>query len=209
MMSSLRTQQGDILIFHGHSWISLAIQFFMNAWRWINFDFKPFYKHSVPNHVAMGDTNNNIIEARAEGVFICPLDHYAKDGGRVIIKVYRYPWDDKQIREINKYYGKYEGTPYQYVNFLQYIIYICTFKLLWLGKKREASDKKLYCSELAARIIYFVTRMELAKSNQDNDTHMYFRDYWKISPYVLNRWCECNCELITTYDVNNGVVTEI
>ena len=203
----MKVQHGDILSFHGHSFISLGIQFFMNIWRWIHFDFKPFYK-KVPNHIAMGYNDNDIIEARAEGVFISSLDHYLEGKGCTTINVYRYPWSDEQKKEITRYYEQYEGTKYQYVNFFQYIIFILTLGLLWIGRKRESSDNKIYCSELAARIIYYSTRLTLAKSEEDHAAHMFFRNYWKVPPYQLDRWCQDNTSLVTTYEIVDGVVTE-
>lgn len=56
----MKVEHGDILLFHSHGFLSQAIQFFMNVWRWVNFKFKPFYAN-VPNHVAMGVDHNSII----------------------------------------------------------------------------------------------------------------------------------------------------
>lgn len=195
----LEVQHGDIVIFHGHSWISLAIQFFMNVSRWFGFKFKPFYA-KVPNHIAMGDNDNNVFEARAEGVFITPFDNYTTKGKQTI-RVYRYPWSIKQETQINLLYNAFEGTPYQYANFFQYIIYILTFKILWIGGKGTSTSNKIYCSELAARILYMVTVRELAKSDADHDAHIYFRDYWKIDPLQVENWCKVNCELVGEYEI--------
>lgn len=203
----MKVQHGDIVVFHGHGFISLAIQLFMNMWRWMNLEFKPFYK-KVPNHIAMGDNGNVVIEAVADG--IKRVNFATRDyGKKQTVKVYRYPWSIKQERQINVYYAKYEGVPYQYVNFLQYIPYILTVGILWLGRRGKASDNRLYCSEFAAKIVHEITSPEYAKSYKDLDAHLYFRDYWKISPLQVARWCEVNCELVSTYEIIDGKVIEI
>lgn len=203
----MKVQHGDIVVFHGNSFISKGIQLFMNLWRWVNLEFKPFYKN-VPNHIAMGDNNNMIIEAVDKG--IKRVDFDKRDyGKKATVKVYRYPWSVWQEKEINKLYDKYEGTPYQFINFLQYIPYILSVGLLWIGTRGGKSDKKLYCSEFAARIIHDATGPRLLKSRNDIESNHYFRDYWKISPLQVARWCELYGTLIATYEINNGEVKEI
>jgi hypothetical protein len=203
----MKVQHGDIIVFHGHSFISKGIQFFMNLWRWVNLEFKPFYKN-VPNHIAMGDNDNTIIEAVEKG--IKRVDFATRDyGKKATVSVYKYEWSVWQEREINRLYDKYDGTPYQFINFLQYIPYILSVGLLWIGTRGSASDKKLYCSEFAAKIIHDATMAGLSKSKEDMDANGYFRDYWKISPLQVARWCEVNCKLVVTYEINNKTVTEI
>lgn len=172
----------------------------MNVSRWFGFKFKPFYAE-VPNHIAMGDNDNNIIEARAEGVFITSMDADSIVKGKKTIRVYRYPWSNKQETQINLMYDAFEGTPYQYANFLQYIIYIFTFGLLWIGGRGTSTSNKIYCSELAARILYMITVRELAKSDADHEAHIYFSRYWKIDPLQVETWCKINCELVQEYNI--------
>lgn len=204
----MKIQHGDILIYHSHSVISLCIQFFMNMWRWVNFRFKPFYD-TVPNHAGMGEKYNHVVEALANGIVDHPIEDIIKDKMTGTIKVYRYFWSIRQRGVINLAYKRYIGTPYQYVNFLQYIVYILTFGTIWIGTKGDKTDSKLYCSEFVANIMYRCTEMGLAKSPSDEDAHKYFRDYWKISPYVLERWCAVNCQLVNTYHIEKGVVVKI
>jgi hypothetical protein len=202
----MKVQHGDIVVFHGHSFVSRGIQFFMNVWRWVNLEFKPFYK-SVPNHIAMGDNNNVIIEAVEKG--IKRVNFATRDyGKKATLSVYRYKWSDQQIKIIDTLYNKYEGTPYQFINFLQYIPYILSVGLLWIGTRGNKSDKKLYCSEFVAKIIHDITVPGVAKSLKDLDANSYFRDYWKVSPLQVSRWCEVNCELVAQYEINNGIITE-
>ena len=203
----MKVQNGDILIFHSHSLLSRIIQFFMNLWQYVGFMTPD--KLSTPNHVAMGDKDNCIIEARAEGVYISPFNDILKTKMNGTIKIYRYPWSTMQYEDINNNYIKYEGRPYQYINFLQYILFIISFGAIWIGRKGNMADKKMYCSELAATIMYSATREGLAKSDTDRDAHLYFRHYWKVSPFVLYRWCSINCDLVTTYLVDDENVTEI
>lgn len=196
----LQVQHGDIVVFHSHGWLSICIQFFMNVSRWFGFKFKPLYAE-VPNHIAMGDNDNSVIEARAEGVFITPMYADSISKGKKIIRIYRYPWSIKQETQINLLYNCFEGTPYQYANFFQYILYIVTFGIVWVGGKGTSSSNKIYCSELAARILYMITVRELAKSDADHNAHIYFRDYWKINPLQIERWCKTNCELVQEYNL--------
>ncbi len=200
----MEVQYGDIVTVHSHSFLSLGIQFFENLWRWLGFKWKPFWAE-VPNHIAMGDNDNRIIEAIAEGVFSQPIDRPAFIEDDKMVKVYRYPWTNAQKEVIGKIYNDSEGKDYQKINFLQYIIYIITFGAIWLGRK-GGSPNKMYCSELGAKVMYETTDRDLMANPKDYDAHVYFRTYWKISPYQMNVWVEKNCTLVATYYIKDGQV---
>jgi len=202
----MKVEFGDIVMVHSHSFLSIGIQFFENLWRWLGFKWKPFWAE-VPNHVAMGDKNNNIIEAISQGVFSQPFNRKEFLEGRKTVKVYKRHWSISQKRVINRVYNESEGKEYQKINFLQYIIYIITFGALWLGRKTDGN--KMYCSELGAKVMYDTTERWLANGPVDADAHIYFRDYWKISPYQMNVWVEKNCQLVAVYEIKDGKVTEV
>jgi len=201
----MKVEFGNIVTVHSHSFLSLGIQFFENVWRWVGFKWKPFWA-SVPNHIAMGDKDNKIIEAISQGVFSQPFDRPEFLEGTKTVKVYSYPWTSQQKKVISRVYNNSEGKEYQKLNFLQYIIYIMTFGVIWLGRKKVG--KKMYCSELGAQVMYEATERWLAHGVSDSNAHIYFRDYWKISPYQMNVWVERNCTLVATYHIKDGVVKE-
>lgn len=201
----MKVEFGDIVTVHSHSFLSLGIQFFQNVWRWVGFKWKPFWAE-VPNHIAMGDKNNKIIEAIGQGVFSQPFDRPSFLEGKKIVKVYSYPWTSTQKRVINSVYNETEGNPYQNINFIQHIIYILSFGALWIGKK--GPGKQSYCSELGAQAIFEATARYIARIDSDFDAHVYFRDFWKISPYQMNVWVEKNCKLKATYHIKDGKVVK-
>lgn len=203
----MKVEFGDIVMVHSHSWLSLGIQFFENVSRWLGFKWKPFWAE-VPNHVAMGDKDNRIIEAIEQGVFSQPINREEFLKGNKIVKVYRYPWTQMQKMAIGRVYSKSEGKPYQVINFLQHIVYILTFNTIWLGRSGDKGGK-MFCSELGAECMYEATTRWLQKRWSDSDAHVYFRDYWKISPYQMNVWVEKNCTLISEYHIKDGVCTEV
>ena len=205
----MKVQYGDIVFIHSHSFLSLGIQFFENLWRWVGFKWKPFWAE-LPNHVAMGDNDNRIIEAIQQGVFSQPFNRDEIRKGKKTIKVYSYPWSDEQKKVIDEVYDNLEGKPYQIVNFFQNIIYTLTFGVIWLGRKGDASNGAVYCSKLGAEIMYKTTTRDLVKSDLDSDAHVYFRDYWKTTPYQMSVWIEDNAGLTHTYEIDSsGNITEI
>lgn len=199
----MKVEFGDIVTVHSHSFLSLGIQFFQNVWRWVGFKWKPFWAE-VPNHIAMGDKNNKIIEAIGQGVFSQPFDRPSFLEGNKIVKVYSYPWTSNQKRVINSVYNENEGKKYQNINFIQHIIYILTFGVIWIGK--PGPGKESYCSELGSQAIFEATDRSLVHRYSDADAHVYFRDFWKISPYQMNVWVEKNCTLKATYHIKDGKV---
>lgn len=201
----MKVEFGNIVTVHSHSFLSIGIQFFENVWRWLGFKWKPFWAN-IPNHIAMGDKDNRIIEAIGQGVFSQPFDREEFLEGTKTVKVYSYPWTSQQKKVISRVYNDSEGKEYQKVNFLQYIVYIMTFGAIWLGRK--GPGKKMYCSELGAQVMYEATERWLMHRFSDSDAHVYFRDYWKISPYQMDVWVQKNCKLEAIYHIKDGVVKE-
>lgn len=202
----MKVEFGNIVTVHSHSFLSLGIQFFENVWRWVGFKWKPFWAN-IPNHIAMGDKDNKIIEAIEQGVFSQAFDRPEFLEGTKTVKVWKYDWTSQQKKVISRVYNDSEGKEYQKLNFLQYIIYILTFGTIWLGRK--SVGKKMYCSELGAQVMYEATDRRLAHRFSDSDAHIYFRDYWKISPYQMNVWVEKNCTLVATYYIKDGQIKEL
>lgn len=199
----MKVEFGNIVTVHSHSFLSIGIQFFENMWRWLGFKWKPFWAN-IPNHIAMGDKDNKIIEAIGQGVFSQPFDRPEFLEGTKTVKVYSYPWTSQQKKVISRVYNDSEGREYQKVNFLQYIVYIMTFGGIWLGRKGVGN--KMYCSELGAQVMYEATDRWNARTPKDSDAHVYFRDFWKISPHQMSIWVEKHCKLESVYTIKDGVV---
>lgn len=192
----INTQSGDIVIVHSHNFTARGIQFFMNLWRWLHLDFKPFYKE-IANHDAIGYKTGFVEEAIKEGTKINNVNTAYPQGCNKTVKVYRYNFTTEQIKAVEQMCIMLKDTPYQFSNLLVYPLYILTFGLVWLGKKGSDSFNKEYCSELISTIIYYATNPLIANDGLDRTTHKYFMKFWSSSPYKVQKWCEEYCQLIS------------
>ena len=189
---------GDIVLVHSTSFLAKGIQVFMNISRWLHLEFKPFYHTTITNHAGMGNVNNEIIEAVAKGFLSEEINQaYSKNKGTTL-SVYRYPWTAAQKENLKATYARLQGHPYQFTNFLSYIVNIFTFGLVWFDYGKSVSDK-VYCSEGDATAIYFATALGMSINPHDAATHKYFKRYWRTSPYKIEQWCKKYCELVNVY----------
>lgn len=196
----IQVEPGDIVIVHAHHFLARGIQFFMNVYRWLQLDFKPFYKQ-VANHAGMGNYYNEIIEAAKEGVVSKNINEVYPEGCNRVVKVYRYHWTPEQIESINESFSKLKGKPYQFTNFLSFIAYILSFGLFWPGRKGREASNQIFCSEFDSTCIYLATAWNLAVTTDDNKAHKFFSKYWNRSPYQVEQWCEEYCDLVEVYSL--------
>lgn len=196
----IKIQKGDIILVHSTSFLARGIQVFMNISRWLHLEFKPFYHKKITNHVGMGDSNNMIFEAVAKGAISTEINEAYGSHKGTTITVYRYPWTLCQQKSLSATYERLRNHPYQFVNFLSYIINIFTFGLVWIDLDRSVSDR-VYCSEIGGTAINKATGPEFARTVLDKITHEYFKRYWVTSPYKVEKWCKKNCTLVGTYTI--------
>lgn len=193
-----KVSKGQVILVHSHTFLPIGIQFMMNLYRWLRLDFKPFYKQ-VANHAAFGVGNNAIIEAIKEGTKV--RDFFDAYSGRknVVIKVYDYTWSSEQLNALDTLVDEYKDIPYEFTNFLVWPLNIITLGLIWIGRTGTKASKRIYCSELDATFLHYMTVPFLAKSETDDKMHNYFRRFWRKSPYQIEKFCDKYMTLVETY----------
>jgi len=196
----IKIQKGDIILVHSTSFLARGIQLFMNITRWTQGKFKPFYDTNITNHVGMGYGGNIIIEAVKDGVVPAEINRAYMGNTGTVITVYRYPWEDIQLDSMDDTFAKLKGKPYQFTNFLSYIVNIFTFGIVWLDHGKSVTDKE-YCSEVAGTAIYRATDAEISCRMIDILTHDNFKKYWRTSPYKVETWCKKYCTLVATHTI--------
>lgn len=189
-------QKGDIVLVHSTSFLAKGIQVFMNITRWTQGKFKPFYDKGITNHIGMGYGNNMIIEAVKDGVVPEEINKSYEGHTGTVITIYRYPWSDIQLDSMDDTFAKLKGKPYQFTNFLSYIVNIFSFNTIWLDHGKSVTDRE-YCSEVAGTAMYRATDTEVAATVLDIVTHDYFKKYWRTSPYKVETWCKKYCVLVS------------
>lgn len=197
---NIQIERGDIILVHSKGFLPRGIQLFMNITRWTQGKFKPFYDTNITNHVGMGYGDNMIIEAVKEGVVPEEINKAYEGHKGTVISVYRYPWTKVQLKSLDNTFGKLKGKPYQFTNFLSYIVNIFTFGLIWLDGGKSVTDAE-YCSEVVGTAIYKATDNRIAKTDFNAATHKYFEKYWRTSPYKIELWCKKYCTLVSVHTI--------
>ena len=194
----LEVEKGNVVLVHSHTFLPKGIQIMMNVSRWLRLDFKPFYKE-ISNHAAIGIGNNMILEAVKKGTK--SGDFFGLYGNRtnVTIKVYEYNWSEDQLNVLDKLTPKYSDIPYEFSNFLVWILNIITFGIVWIGRRGTNASKQIYCSELISTMLYYMTVPFLSKNNAEVKMHNYLRKFWQKSPYQIEMMCEEYMKLKNTY----------
>lgn len=199
-MTDLKIEKGEVMIVHGSSFLPVAIQLFMNINRWLRLKFKPFYK-DVANHTGIGIGDNKVFEAVEKGNKALDINshYYSKKG--YVIKIYSFDFNQLQLDHLTTYYNLYKDIPYQYTNFIVWIINILTFGFIWIGRKGTDASKEMFCSETTSTLIYYMTTPDLAVLSSHNKIHNKLRRFWRISPYDIQELCEKYGTLKSTYTI--------
>ena len=126
-----------------------------------------------------------------DGCIYRPLEKAIKDEKWKRIEVWhpKFNFPDEQLIAIC---DRFDGTPYQKINFLQWLIFLRYGK--WLGK---SSTRRMYCYELTARICEELLHGTFPKGHFIERTHIkQFRD---LDAY----------ELYGVFDVSAGKLKKI
>lgn len=96
--------------------------------------------------------------------------HYA--GDEVLVLRLRKPLTEGEKYVFEQRMKESVGKPYDYFAvFIHQLIYILTFRRVWLGRTRKKARQKPYCTELVTEAIHHIRG--------------YFPEPWKIGPSVL------------------------
>lgn len=171
---------GDIILYHGRSWLSRQILKWMNIYR----KRKGLRERPLYNHVSVvvsiwGELYT--VEAVARGVVMQPVEKSVAKVKFVKPKTWVNPLDRGEVRRFSKL-GVQLATAnieYDVFNFLWQMLKILTGR--WFGPTGAKARKRLYCSELAAVMmdsIRFSFGGHTADKNPlDIDLSGYLRDY--------------------------------
>ena len=197
-MTTLNIEAGEVMLVHGNKFLPKAIQFFMNLNRWLRFDFKPFYKE-VANHTGIGIGNNQVFEAVAKGNKALDINshYYSKKG--YVIKIYNLDLNSEQLNRLKVLYGLYKDIPYQYTNFIVWIVNILTLGFVWIGRTGTDASKEMFCSETTSTMLFYATSPDTTIYSPHNKIHNKLRRFWRVSPYDLQKICEQYGTLKNTY----------
>lgn len=148
-MSKLKT--GDIILYRGRTWLARQIL------KWLDMARRGLHlrKRQLFNHVSVVVDiwgHPHVVEAIAKGVVMRPVEQSIKSS---FVKVKRFK-EPLTIKEKNKFSKAAieiatSHTGYNYFNFLWHILRIKFGK--WFGLKGPKSQRRLYCSELAAVVM--------------------------------------------------------
>jgi len=197
-MTTLNIENGEVMLVHGNSFLPKAIQFFMNLNRWLRLDFKPFYKE-VANHTGIGIGNNQVFEAVAKGNKSLDINshYYSKKG--YVIKIYNLDLNSEQLFRLKTLCGLYKDIPYQYSNFIVWIVNILTLGFVWIGRTGTDASKEMFCSETTATTLFYITSPDTTVYSPHNKIHNKLRKFWRVSPYDIQKICEKYGTLKNTY----------
>ena len=153
-----KLEVGDIILVSGEGFLAKAIRFFMRIYR----KKKYLEDRKVYNHVAVVINvwgRMWIAEAAAEGVRVIkyPDDYVRRQDCKVM--GFMPPLGKEKQETFSKYACEYafKVTRYDILNFWYQARYILTGK--WKGPTGKKSLKRLYCSEFAAVMIDYMTRV--------------------------------------------------
>ena len=144
-------EAGDIILYHGRTWVSRQILKWMNVYR----KKLGLKERSLFNHVSVvveiwGELFT--VEAVARGVIMQPVVKSIAYSN-IKVKKWRKPltWVEKE--DFNKFAIRLvtENIEYDFLNFLWWMLKIKLGK--WFGPTGKEADRKLYCSELAALVM--------------------------------------------------------
>ena len=203
-MPKLKLKQGTIVLFHGKTFLPRGIQFFMNLKRWLSCRLNPFWEN-IYNHAGMMLGNNELAEAAAEGIRIQEINEAYANTRYQYINAYTYPWSQKQLYVMTQLAREWEGTKYQTVNFLQWILNILSFGKIWIGRKGRRADNAFYCIESVVTQIYYATAPGVATTKTDKKLHERVKNlYHQPSPLLLMDICKEFMTLERTFEFNGN-----
>jgi len=203
-------EAGDVVMVHSKKPIGRLIQFGMNLIRWTSIKSilrilqgkEPIYKF-IYNHGGMGRFSNTIQEAIAKGVktrneslayphmkLASSLEDARLNSKKYIIAVYRYNWTQRQLIAHENLSNSIENIKYQFDNFLLYLIYILSFRIIWLGKQNIKATNNIYCTEANSYKMFYMTNPLLSTNKIDKDIHYRLRKYWIGHPLKQQLICE-------------------
>ena len=144
-----KVKVGDVVLYHGHTWVAKQILKWMNQSR-IK---KGLPERALFNHAAMIIDlwgSKWLIESVARGVHVIPLTVDMYNGKHIKVKTWvkRLTTNEKYILSRFAIELALENHHYDFLNFIYHMIYISIGK--WFGPKGFKARKVIYCSELVA-----------------------------------------------------------
>lgn len=96
------------------------------------------------------------------------------DGDEVLVMRLNEPLNFKETNKLNVLIADSIGKKYDYWGALFHqLVYILLFRRVWIGRKGNSADRKLYCTEFVASLMFHVRG--------------YFPEHYKISPSKLTQ----------------------
>lgn len=215
----MRINEGDIILVHSKGITGRLIQVGMQLIRFTTL--KTLYKiikgkepiwKFLYNHGEMGRRGNRVQGAIAKGVktrkskeafkdmkLASTIEEAKKNFTKKIITIYSYDWTIEQLNTHGIISSQIEDTKYQFDNFLLYLIYILTLRLVWLGRQSNKADNNIYCTEANSMKMFYMTSPNTSKGKIDDSIHYKLRKYWIGHPLVQQTICEKYCKLEKIY----------
>jgi len=215
----MKINEGDIILVHNKSIVGRLIQVGMQLIRFTTLKTlwkivrgkEPIWKF-LWNHGEMGRRRNTVQGAIETGVKTRisikafkgmkkadSLDEAKKKYKKKIVVRYSYNWDLDQLVVGEVIAKQIEDTVYQFDNFLLYLVYILSLRLIWLGRQSNKADNAIYCTEANSMKMFYMTSPNLATKETDHSVHFKLRKYWIGHPLVQQEICEKYCKLEDIY----------
>jgi len=143
---------GDIILYHGRSWVSRQILKWMNMYRRkLKLTQRPLYNHVSVVIELWGEKYT--VEAVARGVVMNPILSSVSHVKSIKGKTWAKPLSKSEQHEFNRFAVRLatSNIEYDFFNFLWQMIKVKFGK--WFGPKGVKSKHRLYCSELAAVVM--------------------------------------------------------
>lgn len=153
----IKFEDGDIILEKVNSF---------GAWyRWVLAKGIQFFD-GIYYHHALTFSGGYLYEAK-ERVVVSEIERLK--GSEILVLRLQDPLTTKEKVEFEKELFKALGKKYDYTGTLFFqLIYILTFRRIWLGRTGDKARKRYYCTELVADVI--------------NKVRGYFPTPWKTSP---------------------------
>src|SRR5690348_15378629 len=154
-------QDGDIVLEKVNS--------FGYWYRWVLAKAIQFFD-GVYYHHALTVLNDRFYEA---GEKVISSNIYSRlKGSEILVLRLKEPLNDKEKVQFKQSIVEAIGRKYDYTGTLFFqLLYILSFRRIWLGRKGRKAERRYYCTEFVADVI--------------NETRGYFPEPWKLGPSAI------------------------
>lgn len=176
----LTTKGTYLIMVRGSGFMAKGIQFFMRLYALrFNRKWRKPYNHSdIMCH-------GRVTGAKKEGIVVKDWREYYENRS-LEVEVYEII-SNNSIAKIHKIFKKYQGTPYDFKNFIDFIWKFFTKE--WRGRTHNRAKKRLYCIEHSSLIL------------EDLGVAGTLYRFWDNDPEELREWAENSLEFVGTFKI--------